>query len=90
MTTSPLKSPEAMSKLKTPEELAEEMHYAKGHLSRVAQEHIARGITYTREHEVKPLVRCLRDLRYGSFKDEEAVNELIDKALSLYTNNEGK
>ena len=78
-----------MCELKTPEELAD-VAYPGGDGFRLIRQGFIHGIEYTREHEVKPLVRCLRDLRYESFKDEDAVNELIDKALSLYTNNEGK
>lgn len=31
-----------------------------------------------------PLIKCLRDLRYGIFKDTDAVNGLIDKTISDY------
>ncbi len=31
-----------------------------------------------------PLIKCLRDLRYGIFKDSDAVNGLIDKTISDY------
>ena len=31
-----------------------------------------------------PLIKCLRDLRHGIFKDADAVNGLIDKTISDY------
>lgn len=33
-----------------------------------------------------PLIKCLRDLRYGIFKDADAVNGLIDKTIADYEN----
>ena len=46
--------------------------------------HILDKIDLVIKNTEHPLIKCLRDLRYGIFKDADAVKRLIDKTISDY------
>lgn len=47
-------------------------------------EYILEKIDLVIANTERPLIKCLRDLRYGIFKDADAVNGLIDKTIADY------